>query len=184
MLRECLVRPADGRFVDQRWMDLAPSYFDVAIWKDPGCNVAYWNLHDREVTRGASGYEVNGGPLRFFHFSGFSRLRPSESSKYIFGPPRRGFPENPTLARLFRDYQRSLLDAGYLDSMRIPFRYAYTADGVELDRFMRYAARGAILRHDDDPDGELPPDPFDRATAGAFIDWVLADDPFARFPLT
>ena len=182
--RECLVRPADGRFVDQRWMDLAPSYFDVAIWKDPGCNVAYWNLHDRELTRGAVGYEVNGGPLRFFHFSGFSPLKPTEISKYIFGPPRRGFPESPALARLFRDYQQALFEAGYLDAMQIPFRYAYTADGVELDRFMRYAARGEILRHDDDSDAPLPPDPFDRATAGAFIDWIVADDPHARFPLT
>jgi glycosyltransferase involved in cell wall biosynthesis len=182
--RECLVRPTEGRFVDQRWMDLAPSYFDVAIWKDPGCNVAYWNLHEREFTRGARGYEVDGAPLRFFHFSGFSPLKPTEISKYIFGPPRRGFPESPALARLFRDYQRALLDAGYLDAMKIPFRYDHTADGVEFDRFMRYAARGAILRHDEDPTAALPPDPFEAATAGAFIDWCLADDPFARFPLT
>jgi glycosyltransferase involved in cell wall biosynthesis len=182
--RECLIAPEAGRFVDQRWMDLAPSYFDVAIWKDPGCNVAYWNLHEREITRGAAGLEANGSPLRFFHFSGFSPLKPTELSKYIYGPPRRSFPENPALARVFRDYQQALLDAGYLDATRTPFRFAYTADGVAFDRFMRLAARRAIERHDADPAAELPPDPFERETAAAFVEWVVADDPFARFPLT
>ena len=37
-------------FTDQRWVDFVPSLFDHLILKDPGCNVAYWNLHGRELT--------------------------------------------------------------------------------------------------------------------------------------
>ena len=33
-----------GIFTDQRWIDLAPAYFDVYILKDPGYNMAPWNL--------------------------------------------------------------------------------------------------------------------------------------------
>jgi glycosyltransferase involved in cell wall biosynthesis len=182
--RECLVRPEEGRFVDQRWIDLVPSYFDTAIWKDPGCNVAYWNLHERHVTRGPDGFLVNGVPVRFFHFSGFSPLHLTAISKYILGPPRRAFADTPAMARIFRDYQGALLDAGYLDAMQVPFRYAYTADGVPIDRFMRVAARQAVLRHDADPRAELPPDPFDPATASDFLDWLRAPAPEVRHPFT
>jgi glycosyltransferase involved in cell wall biosynthesis len=182
--RECRVRPNEGRFVDQRWMDLVPSYFDAAIWKDPGCNVAYWNLHERDVVRGPRGFEVNGSPLRFFHFSGFSPLHPTEVSKYILGPPRRSFADSPALARLFRDYRAALLDAGYLDAMQVPYRYGYTAAGIPIDKFMRDTARHAVLRHDADPASPPPPDPFDGVAAREFVDWLRAVDPRPRFPLT
>ncbi len=40
-----------GLFVDQKWMNLAPGLFPhVAILRHPGCNMAYWNLHERTLT--------------------------------------------------------------------------------------------------------------------------------------
>jgi hypothetical protein len=61
-----------GLFTDQRWADLVPAFFStVGIIRDPGCNVATWNLARRRVTGSLSeGLLVNGQPLRFFHFSG------------------------------------------------------------------------------------------------------------------
>lgn len=62
-----------GLFTDQRWVDLAPGLFDsVAIVRDPGWNVATWNLTHRRVEGNLrEGFVVNGSsPLRFFHFSG------------------------------------------------------------------------------------------------------------------
>jgi len=61
-----------GLFTDQRWVDLAPGFFDgVLIVRDPGWNVATWNLTHRHVGRVGSRLMVNGvTPLRFFHFSG------------------------------------------------------------------------------------------------------------------
>jgi hypothetical protein len=61
-----------GFFTDQRWVDLAPAYFEaVRIVRDPGWNVATWNLGRRTI-RGdlASGLTSNGRPVRFYHFSG------------------------------------------------------------------------------------------------------------------
>ena len=37
------------RFVDQRWVDFVPGMFDCTIVREPRFNVAYWNLHEREV---------------------------------------------------------------------------------------------------------------------------------------
>lgn len=56
----CLNRQAEGLFVDQKWMDLAPSLFeDVYILKDYGYNIAYWNLQERSTDN-----------VVFVHYSG------------------------------------------------------------------------------------------------------------------
>ena len=62
-----------GLFTDQRWVDLAPAYFeDIAIVREPEFNVATWNLTHRRAT-GTAPYEIriNDRPLVFYHFSGF-----------------------------------------------------------------------------------------------------------------
>lgn len=62
-----------GLFTDQRWVDLAPAFFaSVTIVRDPGWNVATWNLTHRRIAGNPdTGFFVNGDrPLRFFHFSG------------------------------------------------------------------------------------------------------------------
>ncbi len=41
-----------GLFTDQKWMDLAPALFEgFAILRDPGYDVAYWNLSHRPIAR-------------------------------------------------------------------------------------------------------------------------------------
>jgi len=51
----CLHAVDKGLFVDQRWMDLAPAFLDrVDVLREPGWNVAYWNLsHHRLAQRDA-----------------------------------------------------------------------------------------------------------------------------------
>ena len=62
--RRCLEQGFDetrtGLFVDQKWMNLAPCLFEkVEQCKDLGCNMAYWNLHERSLTYEDSEYVVN-----------------------------------------------------------------------------------------------------------------------------
>jgi len=62
-----------GLFTDQRWADLVPSLFpSAAIVRDPGCNVATWNIAHRALSGNLDqGFRVEGEhDLRFFHFSG------------------------------------------------------------------------------------------------------------------
>lgn len=60
-------------FTDQRWLDLAPVFFlGIAILRNPGYNVATWNLtHRRAAGSLEQGITINGEPLSFYHFSGF-----------------------------------------------------------------------------------------------------------------
>lgn len=61
-----------GIFTDQRWCDLAPAYFNVYILKNPGYNMAPWNLSTRKITYKNNRILVNGNyDLVFFHYSGF-----------------------------------------------------------------------------------------------------------------
>lgn len=61
-----------GIFTDQRWIDLAPAYFDVFILKNPGYNMAPWNLSTRKITYKNNKILVNDKyELVFFHYSGF-----------------------------------------------------------------------------------------------------------------
>ena len=40
----------NGMFTDQKWCDLVPAYFDnVKIVRDPGYNVASWNISQRKI---------------------------------------------------------------------------------------------------------------------------------------
>lgn len=71
LLEHCHDDVPNGLFVDQRWCDHVPVFFDgVHIVKDPGYNVASWNVAQRELKFDASGEPTAAGqPLRFCHFT-------------------------------------------------------------------------------------------------------------------
>jgi hypothetical protein len=60
-------------FTDQKWVNFAPVFFDgVGILKSSRFNVATWNITTRAVTGSFSeGFQVDGHPLGFYHFTGF-----------------------------------------------------------------------------------------------------------------
>jgi glycosyltransferase involved in cell wall biosynthesis len=83
----CFSDPREGVFTDQKWMDYLPAFEkNVHILRHPGYNVAYWNIHERQVTLHNGQWRVgqSGGdlvPLVFYHFSGFHPDR-RDLSKY------------------------------------------------------------------------------------------------------
>ncbi|MGO4388616.1 hypothetical protein AB4Y85_13865 [Microvirga sp. 2YAF29] len=67
----CFDEVANGLFTDQKWCDLVPAFFAGAhILRDPGYNVASWNLSQRPISIDENGTVYAGGsPLKFFHFT-------------------------------------------------------------------------------------------------------------------
>lgn len=68
----CYLDPAAGLYLDQPYFDLAPALFEgVAIARDPGCNVASWNLSRRRLAFAADGRLLVNGEhaLKFYNFS-------------------------------------------------------------------------------------------------------------------
>ena len=84
LLSFCYDDVPSGLFVDQRWCDHVPSFFEnVKILRDPGYNVASWNLSHRTIAIGGDGsVSVNGAPLRFWHFTKLGPIADSMTRRY------------------------------------------------------------------------------------------------------
>ena len=68
----CTRFPDDIVFTDQKWLDLAPAYFDVSIIKHPGYDLAPWNISERSIYKNDSDFYTQGHELVFIHFSQMS----------------------------------------------------------------------------------------------------------------
>ena len=84
LLTHCYDDIPQGLFVDQRWCDHVPALFDkVKVVRDPGYNVASWNLSRRKVSIEKDGcILVNGVPLRFWHFTKLGEIGDAMTRRY------------------------------------------------------------------------------------------------------
>ncbi len=161
---------ASGYFTDQRWIDAVPALFEHIVVRDPGCNVAYWNLHERQVDHCADGWTVNGVLLRFFHFSGHDPRTPEQLSRHITGPPRVRVEDEPHLRELLRARAVRLVAAGW-SATPAPYRWERTGMGMSLDHFVRRCYwRG--VRGAEDAGVPTPPHAFGDDRGHAFANWL------------
>lgn len=157
LARDCLDAPSEGLFVSQRWLDLAPSLFDVAMLRDPGSNVTSHNAGSRAVVSGPEGWTIDGRPLRFLHVGGGFDPRATEWPWLT---------RDQGLTAVCLDYARRLLAAGHKPTPSPAYRYAQSEDGLRIDPWVRRRCRAAAIS------GETFPDPFDPETACDFTRWL------------
>ena len=61
----------NGLFTDQKFCNYLPSFIDkTKIYHGYDANIAYWNLHEREITIKDEKFYSNSKEAMFFHFSG------------------------------------------------------------------------------------------------------------------
>ncbi len=74
---QCIVDLRNGYFVDQKWLDFLPAYFEgFHVLKSPAYNLAPWNSEHYEVLSDSYGnFYINDfeHPIAFIHFSGIKR---------------------------------------------------------------------------------------------------------------
>ncbi|HEY2830016.1 MAG TPA: hypothetical protein VGJ88_07840, partial [Thermoanaerobaculia bacterium] len=140
LLRECVVEPEHGLFVEQKWVDLVPGLFDrVVALRHEGYNVAYWNLRQRPVKRGmGDAFLANGQPLRFFHFSGFDPSSPSLVSRHDVSQK---VAASGDAALLFERYTTAVRAAGHSSLRHAGYSYGAFNDGSRITDAMRVAYR-------------------------------------------
>lgn len=87
LLTYCYDDIPQGLFVDQRWCDHVPAFFErFLILRDPGCNVASWNLSRRRVSIDWNGeISVNGSLLKFWHFTKLGIVGDTMTRRYAAG---------------------------------------------------------------------------------------------------
>lgn len=160
----CVSQPREGLFVDQKWVDLVPGMFgDVSIVRDPGYNVAYWNLHARQIALDSEP-KVNGQPLRFFHFSGYDPDKPDVVSKH---QTRFEMKDIGAARTLFSLYGERLIAEGYREVKQFPYSHSQFQNAVSISPLIRqiYYGLGA--------DGHRFGNPF-KTHEGSFFEWLNA----------
>ncbi|MGE3807647.1 MAG: hypothetical protein AB7K24_23540 [Gemmataceae bacterium] len=160
----CVVDLPRGLFADQKWLDLVPGLFQNAhVLRDPGYNVAYWNLHSRTLTIQAGQICVNGGPCYFFHFSGFDPDEQDQLSRH----QNRHCLGNLPVVKLLCDYYRARL-ASFNDRLAAqwPYSYARFDNGAAIPNFVRrlYLQRGFCPATHDNP--------FATAVDNSYFAWL------------
>ncbi|MBN1575585.1 MAG: hypothetical protein JW913_03480 [Chitinispirillaceae bacterium] len=146
---KCVVLHKRGYFVDQRFIDLAVLFFHgIGIVRDIGYNVAYWNLHSREVTSVNGQWRCNGGPLYFYHFSDYKPEMPDRISGHQM---RYSLNRLPGLELLFRKYRELLFANGYEESRKWPYTYQKLRNGWKIKDIYRkiYRLNIATIGADD-----------------------------------
>jgi glycosyltransferase involved in cell wall biosynthesis len=159
-------RPA-GMFVDQRWMDLAAHYFEgVRVLREPGYNVAYWNLHYRRLTVGNGEVRVNGQPVYFVHFSGFNPSCPDVVSRH---QNRLTMDDLGEGRYLFARYVDALRRHGNRQSSDWPYAFGSFDDGAPVPDL----ARRLYLRMGND--ATRFGNPFVTDGSNPFVHWLTSD---------
>lgn len=159
----CMHDPAAALHFDQRWLDFAPGFVgDFSVVRDPGCNVAYWNLPERAVKVKGSQVTADGVPCRFFHFSGFEPDRPEQVTRYW---PHIAMNEIGEAAEIFRRYCALLQDAGYEESKAWPYQFDHFTDGTPIPGIVRR------IYHEMGEEGGRFGDPM-QTGPGSFLEWL------------
>lgn len=157
----CRADVQSGLFTDQRWCDLAPALFNgVAVLRDPGYNVASWNLSNRPISFDAGGriYAAD-KPLCFFHFSKVNSVGESMLQRYSHG--------RTEVFELLRWY-REQLELHKTEGLPANWwHYGTYGDGVPIPRSHR-----ALWRDRDDVRRAFA-DPF-AIGSNCYRDWASA----------
>lgn len=110
LIRHCIIDKPKGLFVDQKWIDIAPLFFDgIQVLKDPGYNMAWWNFAERKLLKSGEQNYVNSPEheLIFFHFSGYKVGRDYYTGR--LNNADYAFKARPELQELFKDYSERLI---------------------------------------------------------------------------
>lgn len=183
----CRADVPNGLFTDQKWINFAPIFFDgVAILKSSRHNLATWNITTRRLTGSVrEGFQVDGAPLGFYHFTGFD----SGAHRLMAVKNASG---NAALQELIGWYEKEIVPNADGPEKRQPWAFAKFTDGTTILPRHRWLYRNRL-----DLQSTFP-DPFLAGTEElTFLEWcrtegrlrypdffAAADDDLVSAPLT
>ncbi len=131
----CYKDESCGLYFEQRWLDAAISFFDVTVFREPGYNVANWNVASRFLTFSPkSGYLVNGRPLKFFHFS---MVDCGRDLLYF----QKQLPADSPVFPMRQEYVRRMTALDAAGHSRFPWSYGFFRSGDSVAPEVRRAYR-------------------------------------------
>ena len=162
LIHYCYDDKENGLFTDQKWCDLVPCFFDdYYVIRDPGYNVASWNLSLRNIKINDSGtiFINDKYPLKFYHFTGFD----SGAGHLMTQVYSQG---NIVVDEIWAWYRRQLTAFQQEEAFSMKWFYDYYTDGEKIPREARILYR---RRYDLET---AFPHPFDAQTGdGGYQAW-------------
>jgi hypothetical protein len=128
--------PQLGLAVDQKWIDLAPSFYpNLKISHNLGLNVAFWNLHERFLSKVNNQWFVNESiPLIFFHFSSFD---PNKLEEIAYKQTRFNKGDRNDFKQIGIEYTSNLNKFDLPEFQNQKYAFDYFDDGVYITPIVR-----------------------------------------------
>jgi hypothetical protein len=136
----CYDDKSRGIFTDQKWIDLAPCFYEVKILKHHGYDFATWSLLGSDLREVEGNYFINGDRLRFIHFSGLDSGTIDKAIGWWLTNENKD-----AFVKLFTEYKRLLEVNGQATLGRMPWSYSTYADGKPISKSARVAYRDRDL---------------------------------------
>jgi glycosyltransferase involved in cell wall biosynthesis len=174
--------------LNQATIDSVPALFGHAVIRDPGFAVAYWNLHEREISDHDGAVMVGAKPVRFIRFHGYRPETPWLLTSHCPQRPRTRLSDQPDLRAVCDDYREALVAAGYRETKRGTYGFGSlgaasitkapiaktsitkTMRELFLHEWTRFVRRELAPSPFDTIAPELPPHAFDGADT--FREWL------------
>jgi hypothetical protein len=157
-------RHGESDVSDGRLLSLAHEQLQLGpVVTDPGCNVSYWNLHERPLRRVDDRVMADTEPLRAFHFAGFRPDRPYWLSERA---TRVRVIDDPVLSELCGEYAELVLEAGWTQPRREIAGVQRLGNGQRVDHLVR------ALWSEAAEDGRDFGDPLAADAADEFVAWL------------
>ena len=126
----------EATFVDQKWMIFIPASFpnNCKVTNHLGLNMAYWNLHAREIIKKNNQYFVSSKidkikieyPLIFYHFSHYDMQNPTY---LIRNEPRYLLKQFGYLEEIYSIYYTNVLNKNFEHYKKFLYSYNYFTNG-------------------------------------------------------
>jgi hypothetical protein len=150
-IRFCYFESQFGLSTDQKWVSISPCFFpNLYVTFNLGYNVAFWNLHERMLSKLNNGkYLVNNiFPLIFFHFSSFDEVNPENLTKRFLATENRN---RQDLTELISLYSNALKN-NTIHASRVNYGFDYMSNGDYISPTLRRAYACVVdelpLQHD------------------------------------
>jgi len=139
----CFNERSEGYFTDQKWMNFCPIYFpETLIMRDMGVDVAFWNIHEREIVKSNGSYFVKRRnsenkeltPLKFFHFSNL-KFRNAANFEHFIPFSFAGIPD---VIEIVEFYGKKLIESDFALYNKVPnYKYNYFENGIHINKMHR-----------------------------------------------
>ncbi len=162
LYRSCYEAVEQGIYTDQKYCDIVPALFDrVHIERDPGFNVASWNISRRRIRITGNGdILANGSLLKFYHFTKIGGAGDVMTNRYSA--------DNYEISEIRFWYKRQVTAGAMPDIPKSYWHYGAFSNGVSISRAARAAYRSRF-------EASSPwADPFDVSGESCY-EWLRAE---------